>query len=104
MQPTLRQVPPKVPDSMIATRLPSKSGVTSELPEPVPMIARSKSATASAYCRQAARTGMAACPVCGACRPRHCSAGPVDWIALSQQHDQLLLRADPELAEHRGQV
>jgi hypothetical protein len=42
MQPTLVQVPPKVPDSMIATRLPSKSGVTRELPEPVPMIAKSK--------------------------------------------------------------
>src|SRR5665811_2212043 len=32
MQPTLMQVPPNVPDSMIATLLPSKSGVTRELP------------------------------------------------------------------------
>src|SRR5947209_18584030 len=42
MHPTFRQVPPKTPCSTMATRLPSNSGVTSELPEPVPMMARSK--------------------------------------------------------------
>src|SRR5438132_403313 len=47
MQPTFRQVPPKVPPSMSATCLSSKSGVTRELPEPVPMIARSKCAMRS---------------------------------------------------------
>ena len=41
-QPTLMHVPPKVPSSMIAMRQSASSGVTSELPEPVPMIARSK--------------------------------------------------------------
>src|SRR6476659_5857137 len=50
MHPTLRQVPPKVPPSMTATRLSSKSGVTSELPEPLPMMARSKCwVTVAAY-------------------------------------------------------
>ncbi|GGB39065.1 hypothetical protein GCM10011492_32310 [Flexivirga endophytica] len=34
---------------MTATRLSSKSGVTSELPEPVPMMARSKCVTTQAY-------------------------------------------------------
>src|SRR3954452_12733559 len=44
MQPTFRQVPPKVDSSMIAICQSSTSGVTSELPEPEPMIARSKCA------------------------------------------------------------
>jgi hypothetical protein len=41
MQPTFRQVPPKVPASMIATFLPSQCSVINELPDPDPMIARS---------------------------------------------------------------
>jgi hypothetical protein len=41
MQPTLRQVPPNRPRSTIATSQSSNSGPTIELPEPVPMIARS---------------------------------------------------------------
>ena len=41
MQPTLRQVPPKVLSSMIATRHPESCLVTMVLPEPVPIRARS---------------------------------------------------------------
>ena len=41
MQPTLRQVPPKVLSSRIATRHPENCLVTMVLPEPVPIRARS---------------------------------------------------------------
>ncbi len=42
MQPTLRQVPPKVPFSRIAVRHVLNRRSAMELPEPLPMIARSK--------------------------------------------------------------
>src|SRR3954447_10272853 len=42
MQPTFRQVPPNVPFSRSATVLSAKRSSTIELPEPVPMTARSK--------------------------------------------------------------
>src|SRR6188472_607995 len=42
MQPTLRQVPPNVPFSRIATLRSANRSSTIELPDPVPMIARSK--------------------------------------------------------------
>src|SRR5579875_3003082 len=41
------QVPPNTPSSTMATRQSSSSGVTSELPEPVPTITRSKCGTHS---------------------------------------------------------
>ena len=41
MHPTLRQVPPKTPCSMIATRQSLNLLVTIVLPEPVPITARS---------------------------------------------------------------
>ena len=52
MQPTLRQVPPKVPPSTIATSRPSSCGVSSEFPEPLPMMTRS-------WCGMAASVGGA---------------------------------------------
>src|ERR1700712_1864290 len=100
MQPTFRQVPPKVPDSMIATPLPSKSGVTSELPDPVPMIARSKSATAASLRRDGPDP-----PISGSARlPCRARSAAVRRVPLAQQHDEFLLRAHSQLAEHRGQV
>ena len=42
MQPAFRQVPPNTPRSTIATSSPSNSSVRIELPEPVPMMTRSK--------------------------------------------------------------
>src|SRR5690348_216564 len=45
MQPTLTHVPPNTPCSTMAMRQSSKSGVTSELPEPVPTMTRSNTST-----------------------------------------------------------
>ena len=43
MHPALRHVPPNTARSTIATFQSSNSGVSTELPEPVPMMTRSKS-------------------------------------------------------------
>ena len=62
MQPTFRQVPPKVPPSTIATSRPSSSGISSELPEPLPMMTRSwcgMGASVGGVRPQAARRGRA---------------------------------------------
>src|ERR1700712_3543782 len=112
MHPTFRQVPPKVPASTMAIRLPSNSGLTSEFPDPVPTIASSKwvlfttgeptGADADGSSGRHPRPPPAA---------QTAKAGPSGLrgkcrsgreFALAEQHDQSLLRSHAERAEDRG--
>src|SRR3954453_6931552 len=63
MQPTFRQVPPNVPFSRSATVLSAKRSSTIELPDPVPMTARSKCRGAGAGRRSEAE-GLLTRPSC----------------------------------------